>query len=156
MRMRSTPTSATVALGDASWLAEIGVSADARRLIADVVPATCRHRSGGGAFLGRAQALVSPAAGWWQQGGLSRRQVTKRVFEEILQGGYIAQALVPPLRTTPRGCRRGAAVRSTCATAPMPAAIQLVVARLYQGQTTNFRTPGGGFAPVFEVGGTAA
>jgi len=26
--------------------------------------------------------------------------------------------------------------------------IQLVAARLYQGQTTNFRTPGGGFAPV--------
>jgi len=27
----------------------------------------------------------------------------------------------------------------------------LVSARLYQGQTTNFRTPGGGFAPVFLV-----
>jgi hypothetical protein len=27
----------------------------------------------------------------------------------------------------------------------------LVAARLYQGQTTNFRTPGGGFAPVFAV-----
>jgi hypothetical protein len=26
--------------------------------------------------------------------------------------------------------------------------VQLVAARLYQGQTTNFRTPGGGFAPV--------
>lgn len=26
---------------------------------------------------------------------------------------------------------------------------QLFAARLYQGQTTNFRTPGGGFAPVF-------
>jgi hypothetical protein len=24
-----------------------------------------------------------------------------------------------------------------------------VAARLYQGQTTNFRTAGGGFAPVF-------
>ena len=24
-------------------------------------------------------------------------------------------------------------------------------ARLYQGQTTNFRTPGGGFAPVFVI-----
>ena len=27
--------------------------------------------------------------------------------------------------------------------------VKLVTARLYQGQTTNFRTPGGGFAPVF-------
>jgi len=29
--------------------------------------------------------------------------------------------------------------------------ILLAAARLYQGQTTNFRTPGGGFAPVFGV-----
>ena len=28
--------------------------------------------------------------------------------------------------------------------------VQWVAARLYQGQTTNFRTPGGGFAPVYE------
>jgi hypothetical protein len=28
-------------------------------------------------------------------------------------------------------------------------AVQWVAARLYQGQTTNFRTPGGGFAPVY-------
>jgi hypothetical protein len=29
--------------------------------------------------------------------------------------------------------------------------VQLVCARLYQGQTTNFRTPGGGFAPVYQA-----
>ena len=29
--------------------------------------------------------------------------------------------------------------------------VQSVAARMYQGQTTNFRTPGGGFAPVFKV-----
>ena len=28
------------------------------------------------------------------------------------------------------------------------ATMLLVAARLYQGQTTNFRTPGGGFSPV--------
>ena len=27
----------------------------------------------------------------------------------------------------------------------------LTAARLYQGQTTNFRTPGGGFAPAFAI-----
>jgi hypothetical protein len=36
--------------------------------------------------------------------------------------------------------------------------MQLVVARLYQGQTTNFRTAGGGFAPVYvpRAGGKGA
>jgi len=27
----------------------------------------------------------------------------------------------------------------------------LMAARLYQGQTTNFRTAGGGFAPIYVV-----
>jgi hypothetical protein len=26
-----------------------------------------------------------------------------------------------------------------------------MAARMYQGQTTNFRTPGGGFAPVYSL-----
>ena len=29
--------------------------------------------------------------------------------------------------------------------------VQLLAARMYSGQTTNFRTPGGGFAPVIVV-----
>jgi hypothetical protein len=29
--------------------------------------------------------------------------------------------------------------------------ILLIAARLYEGQVTNFRTPGGGFAPVFAL-----
>jgi hypothetical protein len=32
----------------------------------------------------------------------------------------------------------------------------LTAARLYQGQTTNFRTPGGGFAPVYVVSEAAS
>jgi uncharacterized circularly permuted ATP-grasp superfamily protein len=34
--------------------------------------------------------------------------------------------------------------------------VQLIAARLYQGQTTNFRTQGGGFAPVFVADGAPA
>jgi hypothetical protein len=30
-------------------------------------------------------------------------------------------------------------------------AVLLTAARLYQGQTTNMRTPGGGFAPVLAL-----
>jgi hypothetical protein len=30
--------------------------------------------------------------------------------------------------------------------------VQWTAARLYQGQTTNFRTPSGGFAPVYSLG----
>jgi hypothetical protein len=33
--------------------------------------------------------------------------------------------------------------------------VQLLAARLYQGQATNMRTPGGGFAPVLTTGEAA-
>jgi hypothetical protein len=32
--------------------------------------------------------------------------------------------------------------------------VQWTAARMYQGQTTNFRTPGGGFAPVYSLPGS--
>ncbi len=64
--------------------------------------------------------------------------------------GYVAQAFVPPPEV---------ALNSPLGEAPITlkydlrvyayaGEIQLLAARLYQGQTTNFRTPGGGFAPV--------
>ncbi len=78
--------------------------------------------------------------------------LTKRVFAEIMQGDYVAQKMAPP------------GERAICVEDAEPALlkydvrcyvydgkIQLVAARLYQGQTTNFRTPGGGFAPVHVV-----
>jgi hypothetical protein len=34
--------------------------------------------------------------------------------------------------------------------------VQMLAARLYQGQTTNMRTPGGGFAPVVMIPERAA
>jgi hypothetical protein len=33
----------------------------------------------------------------------------------------------------------------------MAQSVLLCAARRYQGQTTNFRTPGGGFAPVLTI-----
>jgi len=66
-----------------------------------------------------------------------------------LQGDYVAQKLAPP-------GERALCVNGTDALSlkydvrcyVYNGQIQLVAARLYQGQTTNFRTPGGGFALV--------
>ena len=90
-------------------------------------------------------------AGFGSRGAYRGEKLTRRVFEEIAQGGFIAQALVSP---SERGVLidgveqrlkldlRNFAYRDT---------VQLVSARLYQGQATNFRTRGGGFAAVFAV-----
>lgn len=66
-----------------------------------------------------------------------------------MRGDYVAQEQVPP-------SERGIIVDDQKQQLKMDirayvyaGEIQLVAARLYQGQTTNFRTQGGGFAPVF-------
>ena len=81
-------------------------------------------------------------------------KLTKRVFEEILQGGYIAQAIVPPSETVVEVDDEAQVMKADIRAYVYQGAVQLFAARLYQGQTTNFRTPGGGFAPVFPISST--
>lgn len=101
----------------------------------------------------RKQWFFKPATGYASKGAYRGANLTRRVFGEIMLGGYIAQQLAAPGERMV--CVQGAA--------PQPfkfdvrcyvyeKQVQLVAARLYQGQTTNFRTPGGGFAPVRVLG----
>ena len=100
----------------------------------------------------RKQWFFKPAEGYGSKGSYSGAKLTLRVFEEIMRGGYVAQRMAAP------------GERMVCAEGAEPqplkydmrcyvydGQVQLVAARLYQGQTTNFRTPGGGFAPVCVV-----
>ena len=101
----------------------------------------------------RKQWFFKPNSGYGSKGSYSGAKLTRRVFEEIMQGGYVVQRMALPGERMV--CIEGAE--------PQPfkydvrcyvydGQLQLVAARLYQGQTTNFRTPGGGFAPVRLVG----
>ena len=99
----------------------------------------------------RKRLFFKPAGGHGGKAVFRGDKVTHRVWAEIQQGGYIAQALAPP---SERRIKVDGEIRSlkldvrlyTYEGAPL-----LLAARVYQGQTTNFRTPGGGFAPVFVV-----
>ncbi|HET7834054.1 MAG TPA: hypothetical protein VFK88_13925, partial [Gallionella sp.] len=93
--------------------------------------------------------FFKPATGYGGKGSYNGAKVTKRVFEEIMHDGYIAQRIaIPGERTI---CLPGAepqALKHDVRCYVYAGELQLVAARLYQGQTTNFRTPGGGFAVV--------
>ncbi len=75
------------------------------------------------------------------------------MFEEILQGGYIAQEIVPPSERRVQVNQAAQDMKLDLRNYVYNGQVQLVAARLYQGQTTNFRTPGGGFASVLSVPG---
>ena len=83
-------------------------------------------------------------------------KLTKTVWAQIVQGGYVAQEFAAPgerrIRLDGELLVRKVDVRLYI----YGGQLLLTAARLYQGQTTNFRTPGGGFAPLLAAGGHAA
>ena len=78
-------------------------------------------------------------------------KVTQRVWSEVVRGGYVAQDFASPgermVKLDGTAERRKTDVRLYT----YDGRILLTAARLYQGQVTNFRTPGGGFAPVYAL-----
>lgn len=99
----------------------------------------------------RRQLFFKPVAGHGSKGVYRGSKLTRGVFENILSGGYIAQKFVPAgersLRIDGTVTARKVDIRLYTYAGKM----LLPAARVYQGQATNFRTPGGGFAPVFQV-----
>jgi hypothetical protein len=135
-------------LGDAAWLRGAGLEPALAELLDQVVPATTTVRSADGARLWqeRKKLFFKPFAGFGGRGAYRGDKLTRRVFEEILRGGYVAQALVPPAERMP--AKDGAALKFDVRNFAYGGEVQLLAARLWQGQTTNFRSEGGGFAPV--------
>lgn len=104
-------------------------------------------------WTGRRQFFFKPAGGYGSKAAYRGDKLTKSVWAEILESDYVAQAYVRPSERTIRldgeMVKRKIDVRLyTYDGEPLVAA-----ARLYQGQTTNMRTAGGGFAPVLLTGG---
>ncbi len=97
----------------------------------------------------RKRLFFKPACGFGSGGAYRGDKLTRRVFAEILTGDYVAQALVPPSERITADDTATPILKVDLRNYVYDGEVLLIAARLYQGQTTNFRTPGGGFAPVF-------
>jgi hypothetical protein len=97
----------------------------------------------------RKQHFFKPAAGHGAKAVYRGDKLTRGVWQQIVGGGYVAQAFAPPSERMIEleGAREPRKTDFRLYT--YDGRVLLAAARLYQGQTTNFRTPGGGFAPVF-------
>jgi hypothetical protein len=139
-----------VRLSDPSLLSGWGVDAEAVDLLARTIPRTILVASSDGEALWkeRGRYFFKPASGHGSKAAYRGDKITRRVWQTILSGPYVAQEVAAPgLRTVVvDGERRQLKVDVRCYT--YDGKVLLSAARLYQGQTTNFRTPGGGFAPV--------
>lgn len=96
----------------------------------------------------RRDLFFKPATGFGSRGAYRGDKLTRRVWDEILTADYIAQDLVPPPLRRVMGPAGEVQLKWDLRIYTYAGSPILMAARLYQGQTTNFRTPGGGFAPV--------
>ena len=97
----------------------------------------------------RKQWFFKPNSGFGSKGTYRGANVTHRVFAEIIKGGYVAQRMAAPgERTLEVSETESAVFKSDVRCYVYAGKVQLIAARLYQGQTTNFRTADGGFALV--------
>jgi hypothetical protein len=137
-------------LGDEALLGAWGASEEDRALLTTVVPrtriVTTDNREA--LWLERRQLFFKPACGFGSKAAYRGDKLTRRVWGEIADGDFVAQALVPPSERLVLVGGMPTRLKVDVRAYAYDGRIQLLAARTYSGQTTNFRTAGGGFSPV--------
>ncbi len=100
---------------------------------------------------GRRDLFFKPSAGYGSRAVYRGDKMTKSVWSQIRKGGYIAQNYAPPSERHVLLDGEKEVRKMDVRLYAYQGEVILAAARIYQGQTTNFRTPGGGFAPVFVI-----
>jgi hypothetical protein len=99
----------------------------------------------------RKQLFFKPVSGHGGKAVYRGDKLTRSVWESILTADYIAQDLVAPGERQIMLDGVAQTLKTDVRLYTYDGALLLAAARLYRGQTTNLRTAGGGFAPVFFV-----
>lgn len=136
-------------LGNRDLLESIGASQVAVDTLCTGVPRTelLTPQNRDAMWAARRHLFFKPAAGFGSKAAYRGDKLTRRVWDEIAGASYIAQEIVAPSER--RAGLHAAPFKVDIRCYAYRGKVLLYAARMYQGQTTNFRTPGGGFAPVF-------
>ncbi len=141
-------------LSDAQQLAELGAATEDIDLLIAGIPRTqlVSSERADEFWQMRKHLFFKPATGYGSKAAYRGDKLTKSVWQDILQADYVAQQQVPPSERGILVDEEKQQLKMDIRAYVYAGKIQLLAARLYQGQTTNFRTQGGGFAPVFVAG----
>jgi hypothetical protein len=137
-------------LSDPTKLRAWGLAPAALSVLTDGVPKT-RIVSAENAeelWRGRNQLFFKPAGGHGSKAAYRGDKITRKVWASITSGSYVAQSFAPASVRSISGEPEHAELKVDIRLYTYAGSVLLGAARLYQGQTTNMRTPGGGFAPI--------
>lgn len=100
----------------------------------------------------RKELFFKPVDGFGGKAAYRGDKLTRATFDQVLAHRYIAQAVAPTsFRRIAPADDRPSELRLDVRNYVARGETWLRAARLYRGQTTNFRTAGGGFAPVLTL-----
>lgn len=99
----------------------------------------------------RRNLFFKPAGGYGSRAAYRGEKLTRKVWADILAGDYVAQSYAPASHRLVMHDGVPSEFKLDIRLYTYAGTTLLAAARLYQGQTTNMRTPGGGFAPVIEI-----
>ncbi len=141
-----------VLFGKPDKLAEWGLAPKHRHALENV-PKACNltPENADALWAVRKQYFFKPRDGYGSKAAYRGSKITKKVWAQISGGTHIAQEFVPPpvrLVSLKDGHVR---LKFDLRIYTYAGEAFAMAARVYQGQTTNFRTRGGGFAPVIHM-----
>jgi hypothetical protein len=142
-----------------AWLREealleaAGLEAGERRHLLESIPPTEIVTPGAADSLWRRRKALffKPVDGYGGKAAYRGSGLTRSTFEHILAGRYVAQAVAPTSTRRVMVGNEATDLRVDVRNFRHAGETWLRAARLYRGQTTNFRTPGGGFATVLTL-----
>jgi hypothetical protein len=135
---------------DPEFQAKVNMSEELKKVIEAFVPVSRDVKKSDPQVIwaDRKNLFFKPKRAFGSKQSYKGHSLSKKVFDEILAGDFIAQEYVnapEKIFETPEGPQ---AFKYDLRFYAYQDRIQSVVARLYQGQVTNLRTPLGGFSPV--------
>ena len=140
-------------LSDPDALRTLCVAESDIQFLTNVIPATMlvTKENASELWAGRRGFFFKPARGHGSKAAYRGAKLTKRVWAGIVEGTYVAQRYAPPSERMVTIDDAAEPRKIDVRLYTYRGEVLLTAARLYKGQTTNFRTEGGGFAPVLRT-----
>jgi hypothetical protein len=142
-----------VTLTDEIILKELNGSPVAREILLRGIPKTeqVTNQKSDSLWTNRRNLFFKPISGFGSKAAYRGDKITHKVWDQILSGQYVAQQIIPPSERVVKQLDLNIELKVDIRAYVYKGEILLLTSRLYSGQTTNFRTTGGGFAPVFII-----
>ena len=132
-------------------LASFGVSADDAHFLATVIPETrlLAELDAERVFRERASWVFKPAAAFGSRAVYRGDKISRKKFAEIAgEPGYVAQRHAPPGLVRVETSDGPREMKFDVRAYAYQGRVLLLGARVYEGQVTNLRSPGGGFSGI--------